>query len=78
MAQIRYEAKNVSLNESRVVRQIADMSVISFLKIISGINVSKKLKRVSLNINLSTNKYLIIKFSIKIMQVLMRGFRTIE
>lgn len=33
------------LSDSRQVKQIADMSVISFLKIIAGINLSKKLKK---------------------------------
>ncbi len=33
------------LSESRQVKQIADMSVISFMKIVAGINLSKKLKK---------------------------------
>ena len=33
------------LSENRSVRQFADMSVISFLKIVAGINLSKKLKK---------------------------------
>ena len=33
------------LSENRSVKQFADMSVISFLKIVAGINLSKKLKK---------------------------------
>lgn len=36
---------NLVLSESRPVKQIADMSVIAFLKIVAGINLSKKLKK---------------------------------
>jgi len=46
--EIKQDPNNPSilvLSENRSVKQVADMSVIAFLKIIAGINLSKKLKK---------------------------------
>lgn len=50
---IREPNKEITLRETKSVQQLADMSVISFLKIISSINKSRKLFKYRLNTELT-------------------------